>query len=102
MNINKAIDSYKNALDAMSNAQAGAAQKADKTDEFSQMVGGAIEGAANQLRSAEIETVKAAAGQANIQDVVEALTNAEMTLTTVTAVRDKVIEAYQNILNMPI
>ncbi len=37
-----------------------------------------------------------------LTDVVSAVTNAEMVIDTVVAVRDKVINAYQEILRMPI
>ncbi|MBV9993144.1 MAG: flagellar hook-basal body complex protein FliE, partial [Alphaproteobacteria bacterium] len=42
------------------------------------------------------------AGNANIVDVVNAVNSAELTLDTVVAVRDKVVQAYQSIMNMPI
>jgi flagellar hook-basal body complex protein FliE len=41
-------------------------------------------------------------GKADIVDVVNAVNQAELTLDTVVAVRDKVVSAYQSILNMPI
>jgi len=41
-------------------------------------------------------------GQANIVDVVSAVNQAEITLDTVVAVRDKVVQANQSIMNMPI
>ncbi len=44
---------------------------------------------------------KQAAGQADIVDVVNAVNSAELTLDTVVAVRDKVISAYQSIMQMP-
>ena len=44
----------------------------------------------------------AAAGQADLMDVVQAVGNAEMTLQTVVAVRDKVVNAYQELMRMPI
>ena len=47
-------------------------------------------------------SVAAAAGKADIVDVVSSVTNAEVTLQAVVAVRDKVIEAYQDIMKMPI
>ena len=47
-------------------------------------------------------SAQAAIGKADLTDVVTAVTNAEMTLQTVTAVRDKVVSAYQEILRMPI
>ena len=42
------------------------------------------------------------AGKANIVDVVNSVNAAELTLDTVVAVRDKVVAAYQSIMNMPI
>ncbi|GAA4251551.1 flagellar hook-basal body complex protein FliE [Azospirillum formosense] len=54
------------------------------------------------LKQGETMTAKAAVGQADLTDVVQAVTNAEVTLQTVTAVRDKVLSAYQEILRMPI
>ena len=50
----------------------------------------------------EKQTMLAAAGQANITDVVTAVSAAEVTLQAVTAVRDRVISAYQEIMRMPI
>ena len=41
-------------------------------------------------------------GKANIVDVVNQVNAAEITLDTVVAVRDKVVQAYQSIMNMPI
>lgn len=54
------------------------------------------------LRSGE-EVVKAGlAGRADPQAVVEALAATEMAVRTAVAVRDKVVEAYQEILRMPV
>ncbi len=50
----------------------------------------------------EKQTMLAAAGQANVTDVVTAVSAAEVTLQAVTAVRDRVISAYQEIMRMPI
>ena len=41
-------------------------------------------------------------GKANLVDVVQSVNAAELTLDTVVAVRDKVVAAYQSIMNMPI
>jgi flagellar hook-basal body complex protein FliE len=50
------------------------------------------------------EQVSAAAvvGKADLTEVITAVTNAELTLQTATTVRDKVVQAYQEILRMPI
>ena len=53
-------------------------------------------------KSYEKQTLMAAAGKANITDVVTAVSSAEVTLQAVTAVRDRVISAYQVIMRMPI
>ena len=41
-------------------------------------------------------------GKANMTDVVTAVSSAELTVQTVTAVRDKVVAAYQEVLRMQI
>lgn len=53
-------------------------------------------------RNADRATVAAIDGEASVTEVVTALANAEITLQTVVAVRDRVIQAYQEILRMPI
>ena len=57
----------------------------------------------NRGRRAGTEAATAqATGKANIVDVVNSVNSAELTLDTVVAVRDKVVQAYQSIMNMPI
>ena len=53
-------------------------------------------------RTAEKMSVAGVSRQAELVDVVAAVTNAEMTLETVVAVRDKVINAYQEVMRMSI
>lgn len=54
------------------------------------------------MRASE-ETVKAGlAGRADAHSVVEALAQTELAVQTAVAVRDKVVEAYQEILRMPV
>ncbi len=54
------------------------------------------------MRTSE-ETVKAGlVGRADPQAVVEALAATELAVQTAVAVRDKVVEAYQEILRMPV
>ena len=44
----------------------------------------------------------AALGQADTQSLVEALAQSQLAIETAVAVRDKVVEAYQEIMRMPI
>lgn len=50
----------------------------------------------------EKQTLSAVTGKANMTDVVMAVSNAELTVQTVTAVRDRVVAAYQEVMRMPI
>ena len=53
-------------------------------------------------RKGETAATQAVVGHANLQQVVEAVNAAEITLQTVVAVRDRLIAAYQDIIRMPI
>ncbi len=54
------------------------------------------------LRTGETVSSRGLVGKADVQSVVEAVTAAEMTLKEVTAIRDRVVAAYQEIMRMPI
>ena len=54
------------------------------------------------LRASETISAKAVTGEADLTDVVQAVTSAELTLQTVVSVRDRMISAYQEIMRMPI
>jgi flagellar hook-basal body complex protein FliE len=51
---------------------------------------------------ADDQAMKALSGGGNLTEVVTALSHAEMTLQTATAIRDRVVQAYQDIMKMPI
>lgn len=70
--------------------------------DFSQALEQAARSTIGTLRKGEDMSALAAVGKASITDVVQAVTNAEVALQTVTAVRDKVMTAYQEILRMPV
>jgi flagellar hook-basal body complex protein FliE len=66
------------------------------------MVKSAVGQSVDTIKNAEQVSMKAVAGQADLHEVVTAVTAAEVTLETVVAVRDKVIAAYNEIMRMPI
>jgi flagellar hook-basal body complex protein FliE len=70
--------------------------------DFGAFLQDALKGAQAQMKTAETQSLAAAAGKADIVNVVTAIAQAENTLETVVAVRDQVISAYQEILRMPI
>jgi flagellar hook-basal body complex protein FliE len=52
--------------------------------------------------TADDQAMKAISGGGNLTDVVTALSHAELTLQTATVIRDRVVQAYQDIMKMPI
>ena len=69
---------------------------------FSDFLSGAVKDSINTIRQGEQAAQTQVTSNANIVDVVNAVNSAELTLDTVVAVRDKVVQAYQSIMNMPI
>lgn len=69
---------------------------------FMDMVGDSLKSAAASGYKSESMAVKAMSGKADLTDVVTAVTEAETALTTIVALRDKAIGAYQDIIKMPI
>ena len=70
--------------------------------DFSSFLEGALKDGIGTMKQGEAMATNQVAGKANIVDVVSAVNQAEITLDTVVAVRDKVVQAYQSIMNMPI
>ncbi|MDZ4778345.1 MAG: flagellar hook-basal body complex protein FliE [Alphaproteobacteria bacterium] len=89
-------------MDVARNAMRGGGVEAGDTVDFGQMVQNAIGDAVGAAQGAEQAGLAAASGKADIVNVVTAIAQAETTLETVMAVRDQVIQAYQEILRMPI
>ncbi len=69
---------------------------------FGDFLSDAIKDSIATIKKGEQAASMQLAGKADIVDVVNAVNQAELTLDTVVAVRDKVVAAYQSILNMPI
>ncbi|MEM9682852.1 MAG: flagellar hook-basal body complex protein FliE [Pseudomonadota bacterium] len=72
------------------------------TSTFAEMLGKVAGDSMEASKTAETLTTQAVTGDAELLDVVSAVSNAEVTLQTVMAVRDRVMSAYQEILRMPI
>ena len=51
---------------------------------------------------AEAQSIQAIAGEANLAEVVQAVSKAEVTLQTMVSVRDRVVQAYQEVIRMPL
>jgi flagellar hook-basal body complex protein FliE len=77
------------------------AAAAPATD-FSSMVGSAARASLATLRQAEVVSARGVAGTADVQEVVQAATAAELTVQTMTQLRDKVVGAYTDVLRMAV
>lgn len=108
-NYSQAANAYKDALRAAQNilektslpGSSTATQEAQGSS-FLDMVGGALQSAAATGYKSENVAMAQMAGKADIADVVLAVNNAETALNTVVTIRDRVINAYQDIIKMPI
>jgi flagellar hook-basal body complex protein FliE len=70
--------------------------------DFASLLKDGAEIAIDASNKSEELSKQAIAGKADLREVIAAVSNAELTLDTVVAVRDKVISAYNDILKMPI
>ena len=69
---------------------------------FGSMIETMVTDAAGSMREAEAASAKQVAGKGDLVDVVTAIGAAEMALDTVVAVRDRVVNAYSDIMRMQI
>ena len=69
---------------------------------FSELVQNVLASATTQTRAAETQMTQVVQGQGSLIDVVTAISSAEASLETALAVRDQMIQAYQEIMRMPI
>jgi len=104
----QATSAYSNALKAAEKivAQTSAAQSSSAATPlqptFSELVGESLQTAKATAYKGEAVSMQGLAGKADLTDVVTAVSNAELALNTVVSIRDRVINAYQDIIKMPI
>lgn len=69
---------------------------------FDKLVSESLQSSRDVGYKSESTSTKAVANEAELHDLIASVSNAELTLNTVVAIRDKVINAYQDITKMPI
>lgn len=86
------------------NAVQSAAGKADvaKPDAPSNLVAEGVSGFKDAMQQAEKNAMNTAVSGADPHAMVEALANAELVLDAAVTIRNKVVEAYQELLRMPV
>ncbi len=100
--VDKAINAYNSV--ASSFAQQGATSAGEVTTgpSFGDFLSSAVNSAIDTGHTAENVSAKALVHQASAGDVVQAMTNFEVTMQEVTKIRDQVVSAYEDIIKMPI
>jgi flagellar hook-basal body complex protein FliE len=78
------------------------AEASDGGGDFGSVLTRAVQGVADGAQSAEAKSMQAIAGGGDITDVVTAVSKAELALQTTVTIRDRVVQAYQDIMKMPI
>lgn len=97
--VSDAVAAYTQAAKSLQRARG---EPEGKDDNFASMVAGAVEQAGASVGRAETVSIQAIANQADINEVVAAVNEAEVALQAVIAVRDRVIQAYNDVIKMPI
>ena len=91
------------AADAYARVQNGEFDASDANGAgFGEALARAVQGVADAGHKADGESIKAIAGQGNLTEVATAVTRAELSMQTALAIRDRVVQAYQDITRMQI
>lgn len=101
MTPNAAASAYA-ALAKVGQAASESAKPFADTGAFAGMLEQQVAGLMDNARAAEQAGLAAAAGKADVVDVVTAVAETELALETLVSVRDRVIQAYEEIMRMPI
>jgi len=98
INFADAVNAYANAgkIGLTQTAPTGAGEN------FGDVLKNTVGGVVDTISKGEQASLQAATGKADLAQVTEAINNAEVAVQTVTAVRDRVVAAYQDIMRMPI
>lgn len=105
VSFNIASNAYINAAkfnNAEESSSSGGSAGAISGSGFSNVISNALGNSFGTIRNAEETVAKSLVKQADITDVVTAITKAEVTLKAVMEVRDKLVAAHQEISRMPI
>ena len=100
VNFGSAVAAYANAGKIVD--PAGPAAQQGTGTSFGDLLRSTGESTLDTLHKGEQASLQALTGKADLTEVTAAVNSAEVALQTVTAVRDKIVQAYQAIIQMPI
>ena len=96
-----AANAYANLARVLENSGAGKGSEANGQS-FAALLKDAVGSVMESGRKSDAQTVAMAAGKANVMDVVTAVAETDVAVSTLVSVRDRVIQAYEDIMRMPI
>jgi flagellar hook-basal body complex protein FliE len=100
-NITDATNAYSSALNQLKKASGSEDAGEGSGAAFGDILKDSLKSAVETQHKSEKISGAALAGKADMTDVLQAVTNAEMALNTVLAVRDKVVSAYEQVMRTP-
>jgi flagellar hook-basal body complex protein FliE len=80
----------------------GGGEDVGDVPDFGAAVQDALQGVVQVGHAADAEAAKGITGSGNVTEVVMAVSRAQMALQSTTAIRDRVVQAYQDIMRMSI
>lgn len=101
VNISGALSAYQQA-GAKGLGQGASPALATEGTSFSDTLMGFMSDAVDSVKQGEQLAAQGAVGKADLQEVILAVSNAEIMMQTVTSIRDKVITAYQEVIRTSI
>jgi|SRR6201991_1157127 flagellar hook-basal body complex protein FliE len=98
-----AANAYANLARVLENTGAGAGKGSEASGQsFASLLKDAVGSVMESGKKSDAQTVAMAAGKANVMDVVTAVADTDVAVSTLVSVRDRVIAAYEDIMKMPI
>lgn len=91
-----------NSIAKSSASTPGMAARDGANPDFASMVKDAAKQSIDTLKAGEAASMLGVAGKLDLTQVVTAVNNAQLTLQTAVAVRDRIVQSYQQIMQMPI
>ena len=97
-----AANAYANLARVLENTGAGVGKGSEASGQsFASLLKDAVGSVMESGRKSDAQTVAMAAGKANVMDVVTAVADTDVAVSTLVSVRDRVIAAYEDIMKMP-
>jgi flagellar hook-basal body complex protein FliE len=97
-----AANAYANLARILDTGEGGKGSASGEGPSFAAVLKEAVGSVMETGRKADAQTVAMAAGKANVMDVVTAVAETDVAVSTLVSVRDRVIQSYEDIMKMSI